>query len=107
MDVEDKEFINPGTRMCAGCGMQLIYRFALKAIGEKSIITVPASCSTVLHGMQGFCSTNVSVLHTPFSTTGSSASGIVASLEEKGLDEEITVVAFAGDGSTREPTCVS
>jgi len=102
MDVEEYEFINPGTRMCAGCGMQLIYRFALKAIGKKAIVTVPASCLTVLHGMQGFCSTNISVLHTPFATTGASASGIVASLEEKGLDDEICVVAFAGDGGTAD-----
>ena len=102
MDVEEKEFINPGTRMCAGCGMQLIYRFALKALGENTILTVPASCLTVLHGMQGFCSTNISVLHTPFATTGASASGIVASLEEKGLADDITVCAFAGDGGTAD-----
>ncbi|MHA1535802.1 MAG: thiamine pyrophosphate-dependent enzyme, partial [Promethearchaeota archaeon] len=66
----------------------------------KTIITVPASCLTVLHGMQGFCTTKVSVLHTPFATTGASASGIVASLEDKGLADDINVVAFAGDGGT-------
>jgi len=52
--------------------------------------------------MQGFCTTKVSVLHTPFATTGASASGIVASLEEKGLADEICVVAFAGDGGTAD-----
>ncbi len=100
MDVQEEEYIYPGTRMCAGCAMALIYRFALKALGPKTILTVPASCLTVLHGMQGFCTTKVSVLHTPFATTGASASGIVASLEEKGLNNEICVVAFAGDGGT-------
>jgi pyruvate ferredoxin oxidoreductase beta subunit len=102
MDVIDEEFINPGTRMCAGCAMQLIYRFALKALGPDTILTVPASCLTVLHGMQGFCSTKLSVLHTPFATTGAAASGIVASLEEKGLSDKICVVAFAGDGGTAD-----
>ncbi len=102
MDVREEEFINPGTRMCSGCAMALIYRIALKALGPKTIITVPASCLTVLHGMQGFCTTKVSVLHTPFATTGASASGIVASLEEKGLADEICVVAFAGDGGTAD-----
>jgi len=82
--------------------MSLIYRIALKALGPKTIYTVPASCLTVLHGMQGFCTTKVSVLHTPFATTGASASGIVASLEEKGLADEICVVAFAGDGGTAD-----
>ena len=100
MEIPEEEFIYPGTRACAGCSMALIYRIALKALGPKTIITLPASCLTVLHGMQGFCTTKVSVLHTPFATTGASASGIVASLEDKGLAEEINVVAFAGDGGT-------
>ena len=102
MDIQEEEFINPGTRMCSGCMMQLIYRFALKALGPDTILTVPASCLTVLHGMQGFCSTKLSVLHTPFATTGASASGIVASLEEKGLADKICVCAFAGDGGTAD-----
>jgi len=100
MEISDEEFIYPGTRACAGCSMALIYRIALKALGPKTIITVPASCLTVLHGMQGFCTTKVSVLHTPFATAGASASGIVASLEEKGLADNVNVVAFAGDGGT-------
>ncbi|MBD3197723.1 MAG: pyruvate synthase subunit beta [Candidatus Lokiarchaeota archaeon] len=102
MDLKEEEFIYPGTRACAGCGMALIYRIALKALGPKTILTVPASCLTVLHGMQGFCSTKLSVLHTPFATTGASASGIVASLDDKGLSDEICVVAFAGDGGTTD-----
>lgn len=100
MDIPEEEFIYPGTRACAGCSMALIYRIALKALGPKTIITVPASCLTVLHGMQGFCTTKVSVLHTPFATTAASASGIVASLEDKGLADDVNVVAFAGDGGT-------
>ncbi|MHA2288007.1 MAG: thiamine pyrophosphate-dependent enzyme [Promethearchaeota archaeon] len=100
MEIPEEEYIFPGTRACAGCSMALIYRIALKALGPKTIITVPASCLTVLHGMQGFCTTKVSVLHTPFATTGASASGIVASLEDKGLADDINVLAFAGDGGT-------
>ncbi|MHA1762620.1 MAG: thiamine pyrophosphate-dependent enzyme, partial [Promethearchaeota archaeon] len=102
LDLPEEEYIYPGTRACAGCGMALMYRIALKALGAKTIITVPASCLTVLHGMQGFCSTKVSVLHTPFAATGASASGIAASLESKNLGEEICVVGFAGDGGTTD-----
>ena len=102
MDIPEEEFVYPGTRACAGCGMALIYRIALKALGSNTIITVPASCLTVLHGMQGFCTTKVSVYHTPFATTGAAASGILASLEDKGLSDEITVLAFAGDGGTTD-----
>ncbi len=42
------------------------------------------------------------MLHTPFATTAASASGIVASLQDKGLQDEVTVVAFAGDGGTAD-----
>ncbi len=102
MELPEEEYIYPGTRACAGCGMALIYRIALKALGANTIITVPASCLTVLHGMQGFCTTKVSVYHTPFATTGAAASGILASLEDKNLADKITILAFAGDGGTTD-----
>ncbi len=101
-ELPEEEYVYPGTRACAGCGMALIYRIALKALGPNTILTIPASCLTVLQGMQGFCSVKLTVLHTPFATTGAAASGIVASLEEKGLADQICVAAFAGDGGTTD-----
>jgi pyruvate ferredoxin oxidoreductase beta subunit len=102
IDLPEEEYITPGTRLCAGCGVQIAYRMALKALGPKTIGTVPASCSTVMHGMQGFTAVKISVLHTCFETTAASASGIVASLRAQGLDKEITVLAWAGDGGTAD-----
>ncbi len=102
-DIPEEEFLLPGNRMCAGCGLSLIYRTALKALGPNTIITVPASCLTVLHGMQGFTSVDkISVLNTPFATVAASASGIEAALEAMGKDDEVTCVAFAGDGGTTD-----
>jgi pyruvate ferredoxin oxidoreductase beta subunit len=100
IDLPEEEYITTGTRLCAGCAAQLAYRMALKALGPKTIGTVPASCSTVMHGMQGFTAVKIPVLHTCFETTAASASGIAASLKAKGLDKEITVLAWAGDGGT-------
>ncbi|MHA1291584.1 MAG: thiamine pyrophosphate-dependent enzyme [Promethearchaeota archaeon] len=102
MDLPEKEIVYPGNRACAGCAMALIYRIALKALGSKTILTIPASCSTVLTGMQGFSTMKVSILNTPFATAAASASGIVAALETMELSEEICVVAFAGDGGTTD-----
>lgn len=102
-DVEDQEYMLAGNRMCSGCGLSLIYRMALKALGPNTIITVPASCLTVLHGMQGFTSVDkISVLNTPFETVAASASGIASALEMMGKGDEVTVVAFAGDGGTTD-----
>ncbi|MFX0099272.1 MAG: thiamine pyrophosphate-dependent enzyme [Candidatus Hodarchaeota archaeon] len=101
-DLPEEEFVYCGNRSCAGCSMSLIYRMALKALGKNTIITVPASCLTVLHGMYHKTSVNLNVVHTTFETTAASASGIVASLEAQGLGDKITVVGFAGDGGTSD-----
>ena len=102
IDVCEEEFVLPGTRACAGCSMALIMRITLKALGKNTIMTIPASCSTVQTGMQGFMTTRVSVLNTPFMSAGAAASGIVASLEAKKLDNDVNVLAFAGDGGTTD-----
>ncbi|MBD3186859.1 pyruvate synthase subunit beta [Candidatus Bathyarchaeota archaeon] len=101
-DLPEQEFLLPGNRSCAGCSMSLYYRMALKALGKKTIITVPASCLTVLHGLYHKTSVKMNVVHTTFETTAASASGIVAALEAKGLGDEITVCGFAGDGGTSD-----
>ncbi|MBN1343707.1 MAG: pyruvate synthase subunit beta [Phycisphaerae bacterium] len=100
-DLPTQEYILPGNRTCAGCGAALAYRHALKALGPKTIVVVPAGCVTVLHGMYPRASVNVPVLHTAFETTGAAASGVVAALEAQGRDE-ICVVGWAGDGGTAD-----
>ncbi|MHC1592313.1 MAG: 3-methyl-2-oxobutanoate dehydrogenase subunit beta [Candidatus Helarchaeales archaeon] len=100
-DIPEEEFILPGTRACAGCGLSLAYRYALKALGQNTIVTVPASCSTVLHGMYPCSAVRVPMLNTAFETSGSSASGIRAALNALGK-KDMTVLAWAGDGGTTD-----
>ena len=101
IDVSEEEFILSGTRACAGCALSLAYRHALKALGKNTIVTVPASCSTVLHGMYPVSAVNVPMLNTAFATTGASASGIRAALNVM-KRKDITVLAWAGDGGTSD-----
>ena len=49
-DLPIEEIMLPGNRSCAG-GAALAYRHALKALGKRTIVVVPAGCMTVLHGM--------------------------------------------------------
>ncbi|MGC8603086.1 MAG: thiamine pyrophosphate-dependent enzyme [Desulfomonilaceae bacterium] len=94
------EMILPGTRSCAACGLMLTYRHALKALDQgKTIVTVPASCMTVLHGVYPITPVKVVCVNNPFAATGASATGIVAGLKATGKTG-YTVVAFAGDGGT-------
>ncbi len=95
-----EEFILPGTRSCAACGLMLTYRHALKALEpNKTIVAVPASCMTVLHGVYPVTPVKVVCINNTFAATGASVSGIVAGLKATGK-EGYTVVAFAGDGGT-------
>lgn len=100
-DLPTEEYMLPGNRTCAGCGAALAYRHALKALGAKTIVVVPAGCVTVLHGMYPRASVKVPVLHTAFETTGAAASGVAAALEAQGKDD-IAVVGWAGDGGTAD-----
>lgn len=99
-ELPQEEYILPGTRSCAACGLMLTYRHALKALAQKKVlITVPASCMTVLHGVYPITPVRVHCINNPFAATGASASGIVAGLKATGKGD-YRVVAFAGDGGT-------
>jgi pyruvate ferredoxin oxidoreductase beta subunit len=98
-ELPTEEYIHPGTRSCAACGLMLTYRHSLKALGEKTIVAVPASCMTVLHGVYPITPVKVICINNPFAATGASVSGIVAGLKAVGKDD-YHVVAFAGDGGT-------
>ncbi|NHI91199.1 MAG: pyruvate synthase subunit beta [Candidatus Lokiarchaeota archaeon] len=100
-NIPEEEYILPGTRACAGCSLSIAYRFALKALGKNTIVTVPASCSTVLHGMYPVSAVRIPMLNTAFETTGASASGIRAALNVLGK-KNITVLGWAGDGGTAD-----
>ena len=93
------ELLEPGHLACPGCGAALAMRFVLKALGEKTIVTLPACCWSIIAGPWPQSSLRVPLFHTAFETGASAASGIKAALLARG-DTETTVVAWAGDGGT-------
>ncbi len=93
------EYMDPGHLACSGCGSPLGLRYALKALGEKVVIVIPASCMSIIVGPFPYSALKVPVVHVAFETAACSASGVRASLDMQG-DEETTVVAWAGDGGT-------
>lgn len=88
-----------GHLACQGCGATQAMRFALKALGPKTVVVMPACCWSVIDGPFPHSSLEVPIFHTAFETAGSTASGIKAGLEMRG-DTETTVLAWAGDGGT-------
>ncbi|MEA1872003.1 MAG: thiamine pyrophosphate-dependent enzyme [Chloroflexota bacterium] len=101
VNLTEKEYLLPGSRTCTGCALSLAYRHILKALEGQVIVTVPASCLTVLHGMYPVTSVTVPCVNTPFASTAASATGLVAGLKALGK-EGVAVLAMAGDGGTHD-----
>jgi pyruvate ferredoxin oxidoreductase beta subunit len=99
LELPPEEYMLPGNRACAGCGLGIGLRHILKALDGKCVMTVPASCLTVLGGMYPISSINVPWINSVFPGTSAVASGIVAGLKAT-KREDITVLAMAGDGGT-------
>ena len=101
LNLPEREYLLPGNRTCAGCGLSIAYRYILKALEGNAIVAVPASCLTVLHGMYPTTSVLIPCVNVAFPSTAASASGLVAGLKVLGRTD-ITVVGFAGDGGTHD-----
>ena len=51
LNLTEEEFVHSGNRACSGCGLSIVYRMGLKALGKNTILVVPPSCLTVLQGL--------------------------------------------------------
>ena len=98
-DIMDREYVYPGHVGCPGCGATIAMRFLLKALGEKTMMVLPACCWSVIAGPYPQSTLNIPVIHAAFETGGATATGVRAALDMKG-DRETTVVTWAGDGGT-------
>jgi pyruvate/2-oxoacid:ferredoxin oxidoreductase beta subunit len=99
LTIPEEEIMSPGHLACLGCGATLAVRYVLKALGRKTVMTIPACCCTVIDGPFPFSSYGVPIMHTAFETAASAASGVLAGLEATG-HKDVTVLAWAGDGGT-------
>lgn len=101
LSLPEEEFVNPGNRACAGCGLGIAYRIALKALGRNTILVVPPSCLTVLQGLYPVAATKLPCLNVTFASTAAASTGMLAALRALGK-QDIKVVAWAGDGGTAD-----
>ncbi|MGZ6193350.1 MAG: 3-methyl-2-oxobutanoate dehydrogenase subunit beta [Syntrophales bacterium] len=99
LDIKDDEYMYSGHVGCPGCGAVIAMRFTLKALGDKTIVVLPACCWSIIAGPYPQSTLKVPVIHSAFETGGAVASGVRAALDVKG-DTETTVVTWAGDGGT-------
>jgi pyruvate ferredoxin oxidoreductase beta subunit len=105
--VTKKDYLVPGHRACIGCGEALAVRLACKALGQNVIIANATGCMEIISSPLPTTSWMVPWIHTLFENTAAVASGIESGLKmlmKKGriAQQDITVVAMAGDGGTSD-----
>ncbi|MCD6466955.1 MAG: 3-methyl-2-oxobutanoate dehydrogenase subunit beta [Methanomicrobia archaeon] len=98
LTIPEEELMYEGTVDCQGCGAGLAMRYALKALGKKTFVVIPACCWSIIAGPFPTSALQVPLYHTAFETAAIVSSGIKAALDIKGIDA--TVMAWAGDGGT-------
>ena len=99
VNLTEEEFVHSGNRACTGCGLSIVYRMGLKALGRNTILVVPPSCLTVLQGLYPVASTKLPCVNVTFASTGAAATGVRGAMKALGKDD-VNVVAWAGDGGT-------
>ncbi|HEX9907880.1 MAG TPA: 3-methyl-2-oxobutanoate dehydrogenase subunit beta [Thermoplasmata archaeon] len=97
--IPEDEYIHPGNTGCPGCGANLVMRYLLKGLGDRTILSIPACCWAVMPGYWPSNCLKVPLLYTAFEATGAAISGLRAALDIKGIGD-VAVVGFAGDGGT-------
>jgi pyruvate ferredoxin oxidoreductase beta subunit/2-oxoisovalerate ferredoxin oxidoreductase beta subunit len=99
LSIPSEDYMYSGHVGCPGCGATVAMKFALKALGEKTVMVIPACCWAIIAGAHPQTALKVPILHTAFATAAAASSGVRAALDMK-KDTETTVVAWAGDGGT-------
>lgn len=95
-----------GHSLCQGCGIPLVVRAVLDSIPGPTVVVNATGCLEVATTRLPSTAWNVPWLHVAFENTAAVASGVEAAyraLRRRGAlpsDQEITFVAFAGDGGT-------
>jgi pyruvate/2-oxoacid:ferredoxin oxidoreductase beta subunit len=74
-------------------------KLAMKGLGRRTVVVIPACCWAIIVGTYPHCALQVPVLQVPFATAAVCASGVRAGLDARG-EQDVTVMAWAGDGGT-------
>jgi pyruvate ferredoxin oxidoreductase beta subunit len=99
-DLTDKEYLY-GHKACPGCGLGTIGRLTLKILGERTIVTLPASCMSTVTTQYPQMNYTVPSLTMAFAGTGAVLTGMAAGLKAQGITD-VNVLGFAGDGGTAD-----
>ncbi len=99
--VASKEYFLPGNSTCQGCGLDLAIRWAMKALGPKTVLVTPASCLNVVIGIWPKTAPDFPFINMAFAGAAAAGTGMKHGLNAVGKTD-YTVMVFAGDGGTTD-----
>ncbi len=103
-----EEFFLPGNSCCAGCGLEIALRWAMKALGPNTALVTPACCLNVVVGLWPKAAPNFPFTNMAFAAAAAAATGMSAAFKVKAYRfpgkvwEKMTTLVFAGDGGTTD-----
>jgi pyruvate/2-oxoacid:ferredoxin oxidoreductase beta subunit len=100
-ELTQEDYFLSGHTACPGCGGAMVVRETMKVLGPNTVVYMPASCLLIFSDMYPYNAFTVPSLQVLFETSAICASGIKRALKRLGKDD-VTVVAFAGDGGTAD-----
>jgi len=98
--------LRSGHSLCQGCGIPMVVRTVLDSIEGPVVVVSATGCLEVATTRYPTTAWNVPWLHVAFENAAAAASGVESAyraLRRRGglpQDDELTIVAFAGDGGT-------
>jgi pyruvate ferredoxin oxidoreductase beta subunit len=99
LNTPSRGLVAHGVSTCAGCGLELVLRKILDVLGKNTVIVIPPGCAALFSGYGNETTLKIPGLQGNLENTAAYAAGIKAGFEMQGR-EDITVLAFAGDGAT-------
>lgn len=98
-NLKTTKFLSPGHNACAGCGQLSATQAVMRGLNKNVIIANATGCLEVTTTAYPQSAWGLPWIHSLFENAAAVASGILASLNQKG-DTKTKVVVQAGDGGT-------
>lgn len=105
-ELEKKNRLAPGHRLCAGCGAGVAVNGVLRALdeGDKAVVSNATSCLEVSTFIYPYTAYEDSYIHSAFENAAAMTGGVEAAyhvLRKKGkVKENYKFICFGGDGGT-------
>ena len=103
-----EEYFLPGNACCAGCGLEIALRWAMKALGPNTALVTPACCLNVVIGLYPKTAPTFPFINMAFAAGAAAGTGFTAAFQAKAkrwpdqVWKEMTTLVFAGDGGTTD-----